>query len=157
VSGPGFTAKVRVARTTVFRTPRPALWMIVAPFSGVASAAAWTVPRSCSSRDTRTARLSSRAATAPFTRVRATVSAACRSLTADEMEASDGTGEGNDGLLVIAWTTPVAYAMRSAACFQSEGLVGTMGIEFIRPQNLKEFRGICRSRTSLAVLDRNYC
>jgi hypothetical protein len=51
----------------------------------------------------------------------------------------------------------VAYAMRSAACFQSEGLVGTMGIEFIRPQNLKEFRGICRSRTSLAVLDRNYC
>jgi hypothetical protein len=41
-TGPGFAAKTRVGRTVVLRTGIPALWMIVAPFSGVASAMACT-------------------------------------------------------------------------------------------------------------------
>jgi hypothetical protein len=88
--------------------------MIVAPFSGVASATACTYRRSCWSSEMTRARLSLRAATAPVAFVRARVSAVCSSLTAAERAASAGTGAGNAGLLVIACTMPVPYAMKSA-------------------------------------------
>src|SRR6266852_6379425 len=36
-------------------------------------------------------------------------------------------------------------------------LVGAVGIEFIKAQNLKELYGMCCSRKSFVVLSRNYC
>ncbi len=36
-------------------------------------------------------------------------------------------------------------------------MVGTVGIEFIKAQNLKELCGMCCSRKSFVVLSRNYC
>jgi hypothetical protein len=41
--------------------------------------------------------------------------------------------------------------------FQSVRLVGAVGIEFIKAQNLKELCGMCCSRMSFVVLSRNYC
>jgi len=36
-------------------------------------------------------------------------------------------------------------------------LVGAVGIEFIKAQNLKELCGLCCNRKSFVVLGRNYC
>jgi hypothetical protein len=41
-TAPGFAEKTRGGRTGVLRTARPALSMIDAPFSGLASAITWT-------------------------------------------------------------------------------------------------------------------
>jgi hypothetical protein len=41
--------------------------------------------------------------------------------------------------------------------FMKEMLVGAVGIEFIKAQNLKEPCGMCCSRKSFVVLSRNYC
>src|ERR1019366_7426322 len=101
-TSPGLAPKTRVARGVTLRTGIPALWMIVAPFSGVASAMACTSPPRGLIGETTTARLSLRAAALPLALVRARVSAACRSLTAAERTESAGTGVGNAGLLVIA-------------------------------------------------------
>ena len=65
---PGFALKTRGARTGVFLSPIPAPSMIDAPFSTLASAAAWTVPLSCWSSTTSAARFSLRTATAPLVR-----------------------------------------------------------------------------------------
>jgi hypothetical protein len=40
--------------------------------------------------------------------------------------------------------------------FMKEMLVGAVGIEFIKAQNLKELCGTCCSRKSFVVLGRNY-
>jgi hypothetical protein len=61
---------------------------------------------------------------------------------------------------------PTLFALIAAFCYLAEfasplkiirRLVGAVGIEFIKAQNLKEFCGACCSRKSFVVLSRNYC
>ena len=113
---PGFAAKTRGARTGVFRTARPALWMIDAPFSIVASAGPGRSCGAAGAGPIAPSWLSLRVATAPFVRASAAVSAVCSAVMASDTAARAGEGVGNDALPVMPLTMPCAYVM-SAGTF----------------------------------------
>src|ERR1019366_4408772 len=118
-TAPGLASKARGARTGTFLTATPALSMIEAPFSTLASATAWISARSCCRIATSAVCFSLRVVTAPLMRDWAAVSAACSSWMACVTAASVDTVAGDSGVPVMALTTPVAYAARATGCLGS--------------------------------------